>query len=145
MLDTIMKAFKPKQVVGLPTPSQEELEADTAVLAVSEGTHEASVEVIPEEPNPQDIQDMKDSLTLYVYDAELAEELAPIFVNMKRVNGFDKVLELFAAKEKQIEALNVGVSLQQSTATHKTDKTMSKLEEKTPNAADIIRQRKKQA
>ena len=46
------------------------------------------------------------NLERFVYDPELAKELAPVFVSLLRAEGFDKVVDLLETKEKQIEAIS---------------------------------------
>ena len=118
LLDKLLAAFKPKKA----TPVVE----DTPPLTV-------------EEPSPAALAEMASKLEGFVYDPELAAELAPAFVSMSAVDGFDKVMELFAAKEKQIEALNVGGQEQKSTPTVQENTETER--PKTPSATDILRQR----
>ena len=59
-------------------------------------------------------------LERFVYDPELAKELAPVFVRLLSVEGFDKVIELLETKEKQIEAISSG-SNQQSNPDQKQE------------------------
>ena len=118
LLDKLLAAFKPKKA----TPVVE----DTPPLTV-------------EEPSPAALAEMASKLEGFVYDPELAAELAPAFVSMSAVDGFDKVMELFAAKEKQIEALNVGGQEQKSTPIVQENTETER--PKTPSATDILRQR----
>ena len=118
LLDKLLAAFKPKKA----TPFVEHTAPPTV-----------------EEPSPAALAEMASKLEGFVYDPELAAELAPAFVSMSAVDGFDKVMELFAAKEKQIEALNVGGQEQKSTpAVQENTETE---QPKTPSATDILRQR----
>lgn len=118
LLDKLLAAFKPKKA----TPVVEDTPPPTV-----------------EEPSPAALAEMASKLEGFVYDPELAAELAPAFVSMSAVDGFDKVMELFAAKEKQIEALNVGGQEQKSTpAVQEKPETERP---KTPSATDILRQR----
>ena len=117
LLDKLMDAFKPKKatpVVAHTPPSTEE-------------------------PTPAALAEMASKLEGFVYDPELAAELAPAFVSMSAVDGFDKVMELFAAKEKQIEALNVGGQEQKSNPAVQENTETER--PKTPSATDILRQR----
>lgn len=118
LLDKLLAAFKPKKA----TPVVEDTPPPTV-----------------EEPSPVALAEMASKLEGFVYDPELAAELAPAFVSMSAVDGFDKVMELFAAKEKQIEALNVGGQEQKSTPTVQ-EKPETEWP-KTPSATDILRQR----
>ena len=118
LLDKIMAAFKPKQEAPAApnTPVDAPKGVDPAVLA-----------------------NMTAQLECFVYDTELAAELAPAFVAMSTVGGFDKVMELFAAKEKQIEALNVGGKGQKSTPAVQEKPVEG--EPKPKSATDILRER----
>ena len=118
LLDKLLAAFKPKKAPP-----------------VVEDTPPPTVE----EPSPAALAEMASKLEGFVYDPELAAELAPAFVSMSAVDGFDKVMELFAAKEKQIEALNVGGQEQKSTPIVQENTETER--PKTPSATDILRQR----
>ena len=118
LLDKLLAAFKPKKA----TPFVEHTAPPTV-----------------EEPSPAALAEMASKLEGFVYDPELAAELAPAFVSMSAVDGFDKVMELFAAKEKQIEALNVGGQEQKSTPAVQENTESER--PKTPSATDILRQR----
>lgn len=118
LLDKLLAAFKPKKA----TPVVEDTPPPTV-----------------EEPSPAALAEMASKLEGFVYDPELAAELAPAFVSMSAVDGFDKVMELFAAKEKQIEALNVGGQEQKSTPIVQENAETER--PKTPSATDILRQR----
>jgi len=115
MLEKILAAFKGKaapQQVEAPASTPEVKTVDPAVLA-----------------------DMAKQLEDFVYDSEVASELAPVFVAMSAVEGFDKVLELLNAKEKQIEAISNNTA-QQSTPEVKQEQTA-----KSMTAVDILKQR----
>lgn len=132
LLDKLLAAFKPKKQEEQPAV-QPEQEAPAA--------QEPAVEQEPasQEADPAALAEMVSKLEAFVYDPELAAELAPAFVAMSAVEGFDKVMELFAAKEKQIEALNVGGQEQKSTPA-----VQEKPEEEQPkakSATDILRER----
>ena len=118
LLEKLLAAFKPKKA----TPVVEDTPPPTV-----------------EEPSPAALAEMASKLEGFVYDPELAAELAPAFVSMSAVDGFDKVMELFAAKEKQIEALNVGGQERKSTPTVQEKPEVER--PKTPSATDILRQR----
>lgn len=118
LLDKLLAAFKPKKA----TPVVEHTAPPTV-----------------EEPSPAALAEMASKLEGFVYDPELAAELAPAFVSMSAVDGFDKVMELFAAKEKQIEALNVGGQEQKSNPAVQENTETER--PKTPSATDILRQR----
>ena len=122
LLDKLLAAFKPKKA----TPFVEH-------------TAPPTVEEPLVQPSPAALAEMASKLEGFVYDPELAAELAPAFVSMSAVDGFDKVMELFAAKEKQIEALNVGGQEQKSTPAVQENTETER--PKTPSATDILRQR----
>lgn len=126
MLDKLMAAFKPKQPT---TPAAAVAETSAAA------TPPADAPAAKAAPDPQAVADMATKLEAYVYDPEVAQELAPIFVAMSAVDGFDKVIELLDAKEKQIEAIQ-GNTPQQSTPAVKKETVT-----KTPTAADILKAR----
>ena len=79
-------------------------------------------------------------LERFVYDPELAKELAPVFVSLLSVEGFDKVIELLETKEKQIEAIGSG-SNQQSNP----DQKQEPQEVKPQTATDILKARYQQS
>lgn len=80
------------------------------------------------------------ALEKFVYDPELAKELAPVFVSLLSVKGFDKVIELLETKEKQIEAISSG-SYQQSNP----DQKQVPQEVKPQTATDILKARYQQS
>lgn len=127
LLDKLLAAFKPKQEA---TPEEQPSQ---------EGTPEAPVDA-PKEADTVALADMVAQLEGFVYDPELASELAPAFVAMSAVEGFDKVMELFTAKEKQIEALNVGGQEQKSTP-EVQEKEPEADTPKPKSATDILRER----
>lgn len=51
---------------------------------------------------------IKEQLKGLVYDDELVEELAPVFMRLQGVEGFNQVMELLVTKEKQIETISGG-------------------------------------
>jgi len=51
---------------------------------------------------------IKEKLKGIVYEEELVDELAPVFMKLNGVEGFDKVFELLETKEKQIEYISGG-------------------------------------
>ena len=123
MLDKILAAFKPKQVEApAPEVKPEDKPADAPADA-------------PKQVDPAAVAEMATKLEAYVYDPEVAAELAPIMVAMSAVDGFDKVVELLDAKEKQIEAIS-GNTPQQSTPEVKKE-TVTKPQ----TATDILKAR----
>jgi hypothetical protein len=51
---------------------------------------------------------IKEQLKGIVYDEELVNELAPVFMRLQGQEGFSQVMELLVTKEKQIEAISGG-------------------------------------
>ena len=80
------------------------------------------------------------ALERFVYDPELAKELAPVFVRLLNEEGFDKVIELLETKEKQIEAISSG-NYQQSNP----DQKQEPQEVKPQTATDILKARYQQS
>lgn len=80
------------------------------------------------------------ALEKFVYDPELAKELAPVFVSLLSVEGFDKVIELLETKEKQIEAISSGCNQQSS-----PDQKQEPQEVKPQTATDILKARHQQS
>ena len=76
------------------------------------------------------------NLERFVYDPELAKELAPVFVSLLRAEGFDKVIDLIETKEKQIEAIS-GSQHQQTDPLQKQEEK----EVKPTTATDILKAR----
>jgi hypothetical protein len=128
MLDKLMAAFKPKQAAPETKPADA-----PATPADAQKPEPAKVE--PKQVDPAAVAEMATKLEAYVYDPEVAQELAPMFVAMSSVEGFDKLVELLDAKEKQIEAIQ-GNTPQQSTPAVKKETVV-----KTPTAADILKAR----
>ena len=120
MIEKMLAAFKPKQAAP-EAPVVPDAEAEVPAAKAAQ--------------DPQAVAEMATKLEAYVYDPEVAQELAPIFVAMSAVEGFDKVVELLDAKEKQIEAIS-GNTPQQSTPAVKKETVV-----KTPTAADILKAR----
>ena len=75
-------------------------------------------------------------LERFVYDPELAKELAPVFVSLLGAEGFDKVIDLMETKEKQIEAIS-GSQHQQTDPLQKQEVK----EVKPTTATDILKAR----
>jgi len=113
MLDKILAAFKSKAAPQQEAPKP----TDTSVV------------------DPAVLADMATQIEAFVYDTEVATELAPVFVAMSSVEGFDKVIELLNAKEKQIEAISNNTA-QQSTPEVKQEQVA-----KSMSAAEILKQR----
>lgn len=79
------------------------------------------------------------NLERFVYDPELAKELAPVFVSLLRAEGFDKVVDLLETKEKQIEAISGSSQHQQTDPLQKQEVK----EVKPTTATDILKSRYK--
>ena len=79
-------------------------------------------------------------LERFVYDPELAKELAPVFVSLLNAEGFDKVIELLETKEKQIEAISSGCNQQSN-----PDQKQEPQEVKPQTATDILKARHQQS
>ena len=75
-------------------------------------------------------------LERFVYDPELAKELAPVFVSLLSAEGFDKIIDLMEIKEKQIEAIS-GSQHQQTDPWQKQEVK----EVKPTTATDILKAR----
>lgn len=120
ILDKMMAKFKPAPAAPVDEPKP----ADAVAVV----------------PDPQALADMTAKLEAYVYDPEVAAELAPAFVAMSAVDGFDKVLELLDAKEKQIEAISGNTPQQSSPQAVKPESVA-----KAPTATEILAARNKPA
>lgn len=126
MLDKMMAAFKPKAKEEAPAQKPEDKQAEGQAPAQPEAKKEA---------DPAQVAEMAAKLEAFVYDPEVAQELASVFVAMSEVEGFDKVMELLDAKEKQIEAIG-GNTPQQSTPDVKKQTVV-----KPQSAAEILKAR----
>jgi len=60
-------------------------------------------------------EQIKKRLKGILYDDELVEELAPVFIKLNGVEGFNQVFELLETKEKQIETISGGDWFKQET------------------------------
>lgn len=60
-------------------------------------------------------QQIKQRLKGIVYDDELVNELAPVFMKLQGVEGFNQVFELLETKERQIETISGGDWFKQET------------------------------
>jgi len=52
--------------------------------------------------------EIKAKLKGILYDEELVNELAPVFMKLQGVDGFNQVFELLETKERQIETISGG-------------------------------------
>ena len=94
MLDKMLGAFKAKN-----KPAQEE-----------QKPMEGQPGAVKPAVDPAKVAEWADKVVAYVYDEELAQEIAPVFAAMEGQEGFDKLIELLDSKEKQIEAISKGSS-----------------------------------
>ena len=95
MLDKMLGAFKAKN-----KPAQEEQKPMGVVPP----------EAVKPAVDPAKVAEWAGKVVAYVYDGELAQEIAPVFAAMEGQEGFDKLIELLDSKEKQIEAISKGSS-----------------------------------
>ena len=100
------KALKPAEEYPKDEP-EDEPEAEPVAEPVAELKDEPEVEQ-KAELDPVLISQWEVNLERFVYDPELAKELAPVFVGLLNAEGFDKVIDLLETKEKQIEAISSG-------------------------------------
>ena len=96
MLDKMLGAFKAKN-----KPAQKE-----GQKPMDEGQPEGNKPAV----DPAKVAEWADKVVAYVYDEELAQDIAPVFAAMEGQEGFDKLIELLDSKEKQIEAISKGSS-----------------------------------
>lgn len=135
MLDKLMGAFvtmmKSKELKPAEEYPKDEPEA--------EQKDELKVELVAEPEaalDPVLVSQWEVNLERFVYDPELAKELAPVFVSLLSVEGFDKVIDLLETKEKQIEAIS-GSQHQQTDPLQKQEEK----EVKPTTATDILKAR----
>ena len=131
MIDKLMGAFVTMMKSKALKPAE----------AAPEAEPEAAPEAEPkEEPkavlDPVLVSQWEVELERFVYDPELAKELAPVFVSLLSVEGFDKVIELLETKEKQIEAIGSGSNHQSN-----PDQKQEPQEVKPQTATDILKAR----
>lgn len=127
MLDKLLAAFKPKQ--------QEE---DKQEVVITEETEQE--DVAPVVLDATLVAEWETRLTAFVYDSELATELAPVFVKMAGNEGFDRIIELLETKEKQIEAISTNYKQQSNPETK-----IETQEVKPQTATDILKARYQQS
>ena len=127
MLDKMLSAFKAKS-----TPAQEEQKPK------DEGQPEVNKPAV----DPAKVAEWADKVVAYVYDEELAKEIAPVFAAMEGQEGFDKLIELLDSKEKQIEAISKGSSAGKTSPEPKGAKSVDNQEpEQKASATDILKER----
>ena len=136
MLDKLMGAFVTMMKSKALKPAEEfpkdEPEAEPKDEQVAEPEAEQKAEL-----DPVLVSQWEVALERFVYDPELAKELAPVFVSLLSVEGFDKVIDLLETKEKQIEAIS-GSSQQQQTDPWQKQEVK---EVKPTTATDILKAR----
>ena len=131
MIDKLMGAF----VTMMKSKALATSEDEPATEPAAEPKDEPKAALDPVLVSQWEVQ-----LERFVYDPELAKELAPVFVSLLSVEGFDKVIELLETKEKQIEAIGSG-SNQQSNP----DQKQEPQEVKPQTATDILKARYQQS
>ena len=142
MLDKLMGAFVTMMKSKALKPAEEFPKDETVAAAADEPEDE--LEDIPvAEPkaalDPVLVSQWEVNLERFVYDPELAKELAPVFVSLLRAEGFDKVIDLLETKEKQIEAISGSSQHQQTDPLQKQEVK----EVKPTTATDILKSRYK--
>ena len=144
MLDKLMGAFVTMMKSKALKPAEEfpkdEPEAEPEAALKDEQVAEQVAEPEAEQKavlDPVLVSQWEVQLERLVYDPELAKELAPVFVSLLSVEGFDKVIDLLETKEKQIEAIS-GSSQQQQTDPWQKQEVK---EVKPTTATDILKAR----
>ena len=144
MIDKLMGAFVTMMKSKALKPAEEypKDEPEAAPKDTPEATPEAELKDVPvAEPeaalDPVLVSQWEVQLERFVYDPELAKELAPVFVSLLSAEGFDKVIELLETKEKQIEAISGGSQQQQTDPWQKQEVK----EVKPTTATDILKAR----
>lgn len=79
--------------------------------------------------------EIKVKLKGILYDEELVNELAPVFMKLQGVDGFNQVFELLETKERQIEAMSGGDWFKQETTPDKSTE-----EQSTEDSASLVDQ-----
>lgn len=79
--------------------------------------------------------EIKAKLKGILYDEELVNELAPVFMKLQGVEGFNQVFELLETKERQIEAMSGGDWFKQETTPDKSTE-----EQSTDDSASLVDQ-----
>lgn len=128
MLDKMLGAFKAKN-----KPAQEEEQKPM---------DKGQPEDVKPAVDPAKVAEWADKVVAYVYDEELAQEIAPVFAAMEGQEGFDKLIELLDSKEKQIEAISKGSSEGKTSPESKGAKSVDNQEpEQKASATDILKER----
>ena len=135
MIDKLMGAFVTMMKSKALKPSEDEPKDELKDEQVAEPEAEQKAVLDPVLISQWEVQ-----LERFVYDPELAKELAPVFVSLLSVEGFDKVIELLETKEKQIEAISSGSNHQSD-----PDQKQEVKEVKPQTATDILKARYQQS
>ena len=139
MLDKLMGSFVTMMKSKALKPAEEFPKDETVAEPEAELKNELKDEPVSEQKavlDPVLVSQWEVQLERFVYDPELAKELAPVFVNLLRAEGFDKVVDLLETKEKQIEAIS-GSQQQQTNPWQKQEVK----EVKPTTATDILKSR----
>ena len=146
MIDKLMGAFVTMMKSKALKPAEEfpkdEPEAEPEAALKDEQVAEQVAEPEAEQKavlDPVLVSQWEVQLERLVYDPELAKELAPVFVSLLSVEGFDKVIDLLETKEKQIEAISGSSQHQQTDPLQKQEVK----EVKPTTATDILKSRYK--
>ena len=133
MLDKMLGAFKAKN-----KPAQEEQKP--MVVLPPEDVKPAVKPAV----DTAKVAEWEAKVIAYVYDAELALGIAPVFAAMEGQEGFDKLIELLDSKEKQIEAISKGSS-DGKTSPESKGKDAKSVDNQEPeqkaSATDILKER----
>ena len=132
MLDKLMGAFVTMMKSKALKPAEEFPKDEPEAALKDEPVVEQKAALDPVLVSQWEVQ-----LERFVYDPELAKELAPVFVSLLSAEGFDKVIDLLETKEKQIEAIS-GSSQQQQTDPGQKQEAK---EVKPTTATDILKAR----
>ena len=142
MLDKLMGAFVTMMKSKALKPA-EEFPKDETVAELKDELKDELEDIPVAEPkaalDPVLVSQWEVQLERFVYDPELAKELAPVFVSLLRAEGFDKVIDLLETKEKQIEAISGSSQQQQTNPLQKQEVK----EVKPTTATDILKSRYK--
>ena len=142
MLDKLMGAFVTMMKSKALKPADEFPKDETVAEPEAELKDELEDIPVAEQKaalDPVLVSQWEVNLERFVYDPELAKELAPVFVSLLRAEGFDKVIDLLETKEKQIEAISGSSQHQQTNPLQKQEVK----EVKPTTATDILKSRYK--
>ena len=136
MLDKLMGAFVTMMKSKALKPA-EEFPKDEPEAELKDELEDIPVAEQKAALDPVLVSQWEVQLERFVYDPELAKELAPVFVSLLRAEGFDKVIDLLETKEKQIEAISGSSQHQQTDPLQKQEVK----EVKPTTATDILKAR----